>query len=166
MNTAARIALQHEIIRTREKFERWLVTLPEDILQRPSKDPNWTNAEILYKISVSPLAVKSILKRNPGTQGLFASQNLTSQSVILKTHESYIRSHARDATRWELAKEFEDNCNRVLTMLGETPDTDLEKVLLIPADEPMLTGQLTIEQLFHFVKDYFDTCRKQIDVGR
>lgn len=165
MKTDTCMALQNEIIRTREKFERWLVTIPENQLQKPSKDPDRTNAELLYSISVSPLAVKSALKRSAGAGSPFLSRYLTSRSVILKTQDAYIRSHARDVTRWELAKEYEESCNRILALLDETSDADLEKHLVIPSDEPMLSGQFTVEELFHFVKNYFETCRKQLDVG-
>jgi hypothetical protein len=53
--------LQHEIELTSEKFQPFLVIIPEQVLHCSSKDIHWTNAEILYKISISPLMIHSVL---------------------------------------------------------------------------------------------------------
>ena len=62
MNTTTRIELRAEIELIREKFHRFLVTIPDSVLKLPSKDLAWTNGEILYLMSVSPRVIKSVLK--------------------------------------------------------------------------------------------------------
>jgi hypothetical protein len=152
MVTVTRVALQDEIIRTKEKFHRWLVTIPEDALQHPSRDPGWTNGEIIYRISISPLVIKSALKRSPGNRSSFFHPKLVTGALIQKTNEISIRANARNITLWSLAKEYEENCNLILALLDGITDADFEKQITIMEDDPLLSGSTTVAQLFHYVK--------------
>ena len=58
--------LPHEIEIVQEKFQRFLVTIPQEGLPCPSKNITWTNEKIPYKISVFSLVFHSVLRRNFG----------------------------------------------------------------------------------------------------
>jgi hypothetical protein len=164
MDADTRIALQAEIEHTREKFQRFLITIPEEALQCPSKDSAWTNAEILYKISISPLVIPSILKRNFGTWSHLVIPRIVTGSLLVKSKERFIRSHAGRATLRTFADEYQLSCNEALKILDGFLEKDFKKTLSIMEPAPLLSGQVTVEQLFHYVKNYFDTYRPLVDV--
>lgn len=62
MNTDIRSTLRTEIELTRQRFHRLLVTIPDAALTLPSKDPDWTNGELLYRMSIASLIIRSTLK--------------------------------------------------------------------------------------------------------
>jgi len=166
MSTAVRTALRSEIELTREKFHRFLVTVPDCALKLPSKVPVWTNGEILYRMSLSPLVIKSMLKRNFGHWSRLLLPKLVTGPLRQRGDDLYIRSRSHRSTLWCLANLYENNCNLVLEMLDELSDDDFEKNLVIPDGDPLLSRQVTVEQLFHYVKNHFDSYRKQINSGK
>jgi hypothetical protein len=166
MITEPRIALQDEIKMTREKFHRLLATIPHVALQLPSRDPAWTNGEVLYRISISPLVIKSVLKRNFGSWSRFLLPKLVTGPLTQKSNELFIKTVARNLTPSTYAQEYEDNTALVLEMLQELSVDDLATTLTVTVDDPLLSGQVTVEQLFHYVRNYFGFHGKQIDLGR
>jgi hypothetical protein len=166
MTKDIRIVLRTEIESTLEKFQRLLVAIPEPALSLPSKDPGSTNGELLLRMSVSPLAIKACLKQNLGSWSYLSLPRLVTGPLTQRRGEFFIRSHARDLTLWFLAKEYQENCTTILEMLDEISEDEFEKILVIPDGDPLLQGQVTVEQLFHYVRNYFDAHRKQINLGR
>ena len=165
MSNNIRIVLRSEIESTLERFQRLLVAIPETALSLPSKDPTSTNGELLLRISVSPLAIKACLKRNLGSWSYLSLPRLVTGPLTQRKGEFFMRSQARDLTLWILAKEYQDNCKTILEMLNGISDDEFEKILVIPDGDPLLSGQITVAQLFHYVKNYFDAHRKQINYG-
>jgi hypothetical protein len=166
MITEARIALQTEIEITRERFQRLLVLIPEECLKQPSKDPGWTNGEMLCQMSAAPLIIQSILRRNSTWISRYpAITQIVTGSLVQKSNEVLIRSHARNATRLSIAKEYEETCALVLEMLDATSDDSFGKKLLISESDPLLPKDSTVEQLFHYVKNHFDIHRQQINIS-
>ena len=165
MSNAVRIALKCEIEFVREKFHRFLVTIPEETLRSPSKDPAWTNGELLYLMSTSPRIIKSVLKKytRENTHFQYVSKVITGP-LIQKTNEVIIRSRGRKITRWLLAEEYDHTSMLVLELLDAVSDGDFDKTLTIPDLDPLLSGPVTIENIFHYVKDHFYTYRSQINI--
>jgi hypothetical protein len=166
MNTTTRIELRAEIELIREKFHRFLVTVPDSVLRLPSKDLGWTNGEILYLMSVSPRVIKPVLKRymheNPPQS--YISRIITGP-LLQKTSELFIRSRGQNSTRWSIAMEYDHTCAVVLELLDAIPDEDFDKTLTIPELDSLLPRQVTIAELFRYVKCHFYTYRKQVNLG-
>jgi hypothetical protein len=167
MSNAVRTALRSEIELTREKFHRFLVTIPDDTLRLPSKDPAWTNGELLYQMSTSPRIIKSFLKilRRENTRFHYVSKAITGP-MIQKTNEIFIRSRGHQITRWLIAEEYDNTSALVLELLDAVCDDDFEKKLTLPDLDPLLSGQVTVESIFHYVKNHFYAYRNQIHVVR
>ena len=165
MSNAARIALRREIEITREKFHRFLVTIPDDTLRLSSKDPAWTNGELLYQMSTSPRIIKSFLKNytRENTRFHYVSKAITGP-LIQKTNEIIIRTRGHKITRWLIAEEYDNTFALVLELLDAVCDDDFEKKLTLPDIDPLLSGQVTIENIFHYVKNHFYAYRDQINV--
>lgn len=166
MSKDTRIVLRAEIESTLENFQRLLIAVPETALSLPSKDPGSTNGELLLRMSVSPLAIKACLKRNLGNWNYLSLPRLVTGPLTQHRRELFIRSQARDLTLWFLAKEYQENCKTVLKLLDEIPEDQFEKVLVIPDGDHLLQGQVSVEQLFHYVRNYFDAHQEEINLGR
>ena len=167
MSTAVRNALRGEIELTREKFHRFLVTIPDEALKLPSKDPAWTNGELLYLMSTSPRIIKSFLKKytSENTRFQYVSKAITGP-LIQKTNELMIRSRGKKITRWSIAEEYDSMHGLVLELLDQISDADFDRTLTIPDLDPLISGQVTIETIFHYVKNHFHTYRHQISIVR
>ena len=167
MSNAVRIALRSEIELTREKFHRFLVTIPDEALRVPSKDPAWTNGELLYLMSTSPRIIKSFLKKytSENTRFDYVSKAITGP-LIQKTNEILLRSRGHKITRWLIAEEYDITNTLILQLLEAVSDNDFQKTLTIPEMDPLLSGQVTIEDIFHYVKKHFYAYRGQIEVVR
>lgn len=166
MTEDTRLALRTEIEFTREKFHRMLVTVPEESLQLVSKNPTWTNGEVLYRISISPLFVRSILKRNSGRWSNRLLPKLVTGPLIEWGNEKLIQASFHNLTRLSLAKDFEYHCALALEVLDQVSDDDFEKIVVVSEPDALLPPQVTIEQLFHYIKNHFNLYRKQINSGQ
>lgn len=166
MITETHLALQSEIEITREQFHRLLVTIPENALQLPSKTSTRTNGEVLYRISISPLYIRSLLRSNLGSWAHSVLPKLVTGALVDWDNEKSVRSAIRDLTRLSLAKEYEYNCKLLLDMLDNFSESDLMRTVLIAKPGPLLSRQVTVEQLFHYVKDYFNFYRKELELEK
>ncbi len=166
MSIATRATLRTEIEITQERFARFLVTIPDEALKTPSKDPAWTNGELLYLMSVAPRLIRSVLKKymreNPRPGYVF--KNITGP-LIQKTNEVLTRARGQNSTRWTIAAEYDSTCALVLELLDALSEDDFGKTLDIPDMDPLLPRHITIEELFHYVKNHFSTYSKQINLG-
>ena len=165
MTSYFHVELKAEIELTRERFHRFLATIPEDALKLPSKDQDWTNGELLYRMSIAPLLIKSTFKKNrlEYSKRLSIHQVVTGP-LIQRTNEIFIRSRAANSTRWSIAREYADSCAKVLEILEEIPEDGFERKVIIFDDDPLLPKPATVEQLFHYVRDHFDAHRKLIRI--
>jgi hypothetical protein len=91
---------------------------------------------------------------------------LVSGTLIDWGNEKFMQAAVHNLTLLSLAKEYEYNCKLVLDMLGDFSENDFGKMVRVPEPNPILGHQVTIEQLFHYVKNYFNLYRKEIDVGK
>jgi hypothetical protein len=158
--------LKAEIELTREKFHRLLATIPEEALTLPSKDPDWTNGELLYRMSIAALIILSTLKKNRTDKSkTSAIHQIVTGPLIQRTNELFIRARAANSTRWSIAKEYAETCARVLEMLEEIPTDGFERKVVIFEDDLLLPKPATIEQLFHYVRNHFEVYRQQINPG-
>lgn len=158
--------LKAEIELTRERFHRLLVTIPEEALKLPSRDPDWTNGEVLYRMSVASLLIRTTLKKNRSVPSKPAIHQVVTGPLIQRTNELFIRSRAANSTRWSIAREYDETYKKVLEMLEEIPADGFEQKMMIFEDEPLLPKPATVEQLFHYVKDHFDVYHGRINSGK
>jgi hypothetical protein len=61
--------------------------------------------------------------------------------------------------------EYDHTCAVVLELLDAIPDEDFDKTLTIPELDSLLPRQVTIAELFRYVKCHFYTYRKQVNLG-
>jgi len=69
---------------------------------------------------------------------------------------------ARNATPDFLAKEYDEAHKATNAALAEVADADFEKKLDYPDWDPLLSGEVTLEKLFHYVRLHFDAHAEQL----
>ena len=169
MNTDIRSSLRTEIELTRQQFHRLLVTIPDAAVKLPSKDPAWTNGELLYRMSVASLVIRSTLKKNAAEHSdRLSIHQVVTGPLIQRTNEMFIRMHAQNSSRWSIAREYDETCTRVLEMLDTIPDDGFDQMLRISEfeNDPLLPEMVTVEQLFHYARNHFDTYSQQLNLGQ
>jgi len=128
---------------------------------------DWTNGEVLYRMSIAGLLIPSTLKKNridrSKTSAIY--EIVTGPLFIQQTNEMFIRMRATNATHWSMAKEYGETCTQVLELLQEIPVDGFERKMMIFEDDPLLPKPATVEQLFHYVKNHFEFHSKQINLG-
>jgi hypothetical protein len=162
-------ALRQEIEETRIAFHELLISIPDEAFKPPSDNPAWTIGEVLYHMSLAPRFlshdVKMILNQNwlyriipviiPGWLFDWLNKKLTKYG-------------ARNLTREFLAAEYDRAHQATLKALDEVEEADFEKKLNYPDWDPSLSGEVTLERLFHYVRVHFDAhaaeIRKRISV--
>jgi len=166
MSREVRLTLRAEIEITREKFHRLLVTVPEESLKLPSKDPGWTNGELLYSMCLAPMIIKTVLKQNANVKWRRpVFPKIVTGSLVQLTNEMFIRSRARHSTREAIAQEYDQTNHQILELLDGISEDGFDKQLVVYESVPLLHSQVTVEQLFHYVMKHFDVHRKQINSG-
>ncbi|HEU0292146.1 MAG TPA: hypothetical protein VFR47_05390 [Anaerolineales bacterium] len=165
MDTGIHSTLQNEIEWTQQKFHRLLVTVPDTALKLSSKDPGWTNGELLYRMSVAGLIIPHVLKNNAAENPRlsFISQIVRS-NVIYRTEESFIRTRAANANHWSIAWQYDNTTALVLEVLDGIPDNCFDQMLQISDSDPLLPGPATVEQLFRYSKNHLATYSQQLNL--
>lgn len=166
MTAEIHMALQEEIERTLDKFHRLLVTIPFTALSLTSSDSAKTNAEVLYGISVSPMTIRNILRRNRGKWTSSLLLRIVTGSLTQYDSEAFIRAHARNVTLAQLATEYQHNCDVILQLLNDIHEDDFQNCVMVDEGIALLSHEATIEQLFHYVALYYDVHRKKILIHR
>ncbi|HEU0295520.1 MAG TPA: hypothetical protein VFR47_22465 [Anaerolineales bacterium] len=167
MNIDIRSNLRTEIEMTRHKFHRLLVNIPEAALKLLSKDPSWSNDEVLYRMSVASLIIPHILKNNAAENPSLSSIPQTVKwPVIHQTMEVFVRSRAANSNHWSIAWQYDQTCALVLEVLDGISDNSFDQLLQISDSVPLLPGLVTVEQLFHYSKHHFDTYSQQLNLDQ
>jgi hypothetical protein len=68
----------------------------------------------------------------------------------------------RDLDRQALATAYDTATARILTTLERVRDDDFVKSAVYPGWEPLLSGEVSLARLFHYVKAHFETHEPQI----
>jgi hypothetical protein len=166
MNTDTLIDLQGEIELTKERFHRLPIFIPEDALRLPSKGVAWTNGEVLYRMALAPLLIRSILKRNFGKKARASLAKLVTGTLIDWGNERRIHSAVRNLTLLSLAKDYEYNCALLLEIVEQLSDDDLVKTVTVIESNALLPRQSTVTELLHYVKNHFNLCRRQLGIPK
>jgi hypothetical protein len=150
--------LRREIEETQVAFQQLLDSIPEAAFGLPSDNPAWTVGEVLYHMSVAPrfvgLDVKMIVRQNWVYRGVAV---VVPRALFDWLNKKLTRFGARKLSREFLALEYDKAHQSALRALDAVSDPDFEKQLYYPDWDPLLSGEVTLERLFHYVKAHFDS---------
>ena len=150
--------LRIEIESTCQDFHQLLEDVPGEMLDKPSHNPDWTIRETLYHMSLAPRNLPSdvrmirYLKWVPKIPaGPFNRMNryLTQRG-------------ARKLDKAALAARYDDAHARTLAALEGIKDEEWAFGVDYPDWDPMLSGFVSLERLFHYIRLHFDAHAEEI----
>ncbi len=152
-----------EINSTRDDFHKLLASIPCETYHLPSDNPAWTVSEVLYHMSIAPRMLGRDVKMITGQNWLYRLVPiLLPKKAFDWMNKNLTKYGARHATPDFLAKEYDKGHEATLAALAEVADADFEKKLYYPDWDPLLSGEVTLERLFHYVRLHFDAHATQL----
>lgn len=155
--------LRAELVQTRQAYHELLAQIPEEAFSKPSDNPAWTIGEVLFHMSLAPRFVVTDLRfiiSRPWLAKAFAA--LVPISLFNRLNEFFTRYGSRDLNRAFLAEQYDRAHKRALESLEALQETDFQKSLRYPGYDSMLSGTVTVERLYRYMKQHFEAHAAQI----
>lgn len=160
MNPASslRDIIRAELEATRLAYHALLSEVPETDWPQPSSNPAWTIGEVLAHLILAPRMLFSdvVLIRRLGWLPLPPA------FIFHRLNEYVTRRMARNATRQSLAAQYEAAHVRTLQALDSIHDADWMRSAQYPDWDPLLSGRVTLETLFHYPARHFEAHAAEI----
>ena len=159
-----RETLREEIIETRQRFHQLLARVPDEAFELPSTAPEWTIGEVLYHMSLAPRFLTTDIKVIVRQSWLYRLvMRLVPKWLFDGLMVRLTRFGARHLSRQFLTKAYDTAHALTLAALDTVPDEDFGKSMHYPDWDPLLSGQVTLERLFHYVSLHFDWHAAQVE---
>lgn len=141
-----------ELETTHRAFHALLAEINVEDLSKPSLNPAWTVGEVLYHMSLAPKNLPSDvwLIRHLKWIPKFPAGPFNRLNVIIA------RRGARNASKDCLAVEYDQAHDKTIRCLETIRDDEWDLGTTYPDWEPLLSGYVTIERLFHYVTLHFE----------
>ena len=155
--------LRAELIKTRKAYHALLAEVPDEAFSKPSDNPAWTIGEVLYHMSLAPRFMTTDLRMiisRPWVARVFAA--LVSRSLFDSLNAFFTRYWSRKLDRKFLAEQYDRAHERALESLEGLREDDFQKSLDYPGYDPILSGEVTVEKLYRYMKLHFEAHASQI----
>ena len=153
-----------EITETRQRFHQLLELVPDEFFHLPSDNPAWTIGEVLYHMNIAPRFVIADVKMITGRRWIYRLvPRIIPKSLFDWINAKHTRYAARHLTRQFLASEYDKAHEIAIHALSLVADDNFQKSLPYPDWDAMLSGEVTLERLFHYVKNHFDAHASEIN---
>lgn len=155
--------LQTEISQTRQAFHALLAEIPDEAFSKPSDNPAWTIGEVLFHMSLAPRFMVTDLKvifAQAWLARVFAS--LVPAALFHRLNEFFTRYGSRNLNRDFLAEQYDKAHERALKSLNVLQEADFRRSVTYPGYDPLLSGEVTVERLYRYIKLHFDAHAGQI----
>jgi hypothetical protein len=155
--------LRIELTQTREAYHRLLADVPEEAFSKPSDNPAWTIGEVLFHISLAPRFMTAdlrIIMSRPWLAWIFFK--LVPASLFHRLNEFFTRYWARNLNRTFLTEQYDQAHERAMKSLEMLEELDFRKSLNYPEFDPLLSGVVTVERLYRYMKLHFEVHAQQI----
>ena len=158
--------LREEVVETREDFHRLLARVSDDALARPSGNPAWTVGQVLYHMSLAHRLLIADVRLFTG-QGwpVRVLAALVPKALFDALMARLTRWGARRVSREFLAREYDRAHERALRALEAVAPEDFARALPYPDWDPLLSGRVTLERLFHYVRLHFVAHAAEVERG-
>ncbi|MCA9941276.1 MAG: DinB family protein [Anaerolineales bacterium] len=147
-----RLALAQELEATRAAFHQLLASMPADRFPAPTPNPAWNVGQMLFHMSVA-------LRFLPTDAALIRRSGKLPQHVpaflFHWLNKQYTRWGGRRPTHAYLAAAYDKAHAHTLAALHSVEENEWEKGVDYPGWDPMLSGFVTLEALFHYPARHF-----------
>lgn len=155
--------LRQEIEDTRQAFHRLLDSIPDEAFSLPSDNPAWTVGQVLYHMSIAPRMMILDVQMISGQRWIYRLLPLLVPKRLFDwLNVRLTRRGARRVSRQFLSKEYDRAHNTAVGALDALPEADLSKSLVYPNWDPLLSGEVTLEYLFGYVRRHFESHAAEI----
>lgn len=155
--------LDRDLENTRQNFHHLLDSIPEALYVQPSENRAWTIGDVLYHITLGPIAIRFevwMIRSAPWLLTV-ALNDLTSR--IFNWGNALFARRPKRITRQLLMKAYEGGHAGLIFSLKRVREADFEKSVIYPeVFVSELAGVVTIERLFRYVTLHFDVHAAQI----
>jgi len=155
--------LARDLESTRQNFHHLLDSVPEALYVQPSDNPAWTIGDVLYHITLGPIAIRFeiwMIRKTPWLFS-FALNDLTSR--IFNWGNALFARRPKRITRQLLIRAYEGGHAGLISSLKRVREADFERSVIYPETfVSELAGVVTIERLFRYVTLHFDVHAEQI----
>ncbi len=160
---STRKALQQEIEETREAYHQLIQSVPESAFDLPSDNPAWTVGEVLYHMTIAPRMLGNDVKIITKYSWLYRLiPKIVPEGLFHWLNKKSTQYGARQLSHEFLAQTYDAAHEATMRALANVEESDFAKQVQYPDWDPMLAGNVTLERLFHYVKDHFDSHEGQI----
>jgi hypothetical protein len=156
--TSIREQLRAEIEGTCGDFHLLLSVTPDEMLDLPSANPGWTIREVLYHMSLAPRnlpADVSMIKHLRWVPKL-------PPGPFDRLNAYLTRRGARGLDKPALAEKYDQANAKALHALETVRDDQWQLGVEYPNWDPMLSGFVTLERLFHYIALHFQVHAEEI----
>lgn len=159
--------LEKELEETRLRYLALVDSIPESDYSLPTDNPDWNVGEMLFHITLGPPTLAFETWMITHVRGLFKFGIRVIPSSWMERLNGLYAQRGGRITRLGLIKNYEAGHARIMSRLRRTRDADFSRVMEYPEDFlTMLTGTVTIERLFHYVKQHFEEHQAQLGRSR
>lgn len=152
MSVDMRAVFQAEMEDTRRAFHLLAASLTMDHWHRPSVNPDWTIGQVMFHMTLAPRFVRGdlfVLRRLPWLP--------MPPAVVFHTlNKHYTRFATRGLTPATVTDEYDRSHHLALEALFGVEESEWKMGREYPGWDPLLSGYLTVERLFHYIKLHFD----------
>jgi hypothetical protein len=155
--------LRVELTQTREAYHHLLAEVPDEAFSRPSDNPAWTIGEVLFHMSLAPRFMVTDLRAILAQAWLArALAILVPAALFHRLNEFFTHYGSRHLSRAFLAEQYDKAHARAMQSLESLEETDFGKSLPYPGYDPLLSGVVTVERLYRYIKLHFNAHAAQI----
>ena len=160
---STREELRREIEATRTAFHQLLDSIPVDAYSLPTDNPAWNVGQVLYHMSLAPRLLGEDAKMIRGQSRLLrVVPAIVPRGLFDWLNKQWTRYRGRNPSPAFLAGEYDKAHAAALRALAEVDDSDFQLRVHYPDWDPLLSGEVTLERLFHYVKAHFDSHAGQL----
>lgn len=150
--------LKSELETTRDEYHQLLQEIPIDNYLQPTSNPTWNVAEVLFHMSLAPRYISSdvvFIKR-------FSWIPKPPAFLFHTLNNRLTKRGARGVTQEILAAKYDQAHLRMMQSFEAIDEDDWSKGANYPGWDPLLSGFVTLERLFHYPALHFDEHKKEI----
>ena len=155
--------VQQELEQTRMKFLVMLDSIPESDYSLPTKNSAWTVGDVLYHITLGPRALALEVWMIVHVRGLFQFGLKYFPSGLFNQINARFARKGERISRQSLMTAYGKAHAVIRSRLRRTREADFSKAVAYPAGFVAdLTGEVSVERLFRYVKGHFESHALQL----
>jgi hypothetical protein len=155
--------LAQELQDTHEKFLALLESIPESDYSLPTDNPAWTVGDSLYHVTLGPKALSFEIWMITHMRGFFHLGMKFFPSKLFNRVNAVFARRGNRINRQRLIKAWEAGHASIRSRLRRTQDADFQKSVVYPPEfVSELSGEVSVERLFRYVKRHFEVHSRQL----